>query len=215
MRKVIPTVFAKTKNEFDDRFNKLKKISRDIQIDIMDGKFVSNKSIGLDKLPDMKHINAEAHLMVNDPENYFEILKKKHIKKVLFHYESFNDLSTVKRIFSEARKLQLTVFLVFNPETSFRTIISVIENIGSLKGIMLMGVTPGKENQELNKTVLRKIKNIKRDKKITIQVDGGVNDETALILKNAGADIINTGSYVSRSKNPEESLKKLESLFLR
>ena len=100
MREVIPTVFAMNKGEFDERLAKLVKISKKIQIDFMDGKFVDGRGVELRDVPNLRKYRSEfeAHLMVRNPEEWFEELKEKGFKKVIFHYESIRDFGSISRI---------------------------------------------------------------------------------------------------------------------
>ena len=76
--KIIPTIFARNKKEFDSKFSKLIKVSKDLQIDFMDNGFVKTRSVSLKELPSFRGKGRfEAHLMVNNPENYIDELKKK------------------------------------------------------------------------------------------------------------------------------------------
>ena len=211
-KQVIPTVFARNKKEFDDKFGKLLKITRNIQIDFMDGVFVEAKSVRLDDIPSLKGKGFfEAHLMVENPESYIHRLKAKGFRKVLFHYESYNNFDRVQRLVTNIRFLGMEPFVVFNPKTSFDRVAQLSY---LLKGVMFMGVNPGKENQKMNANVCRRISNLRElNKKIIIQVDGGVNDETVGALAEAGADIVNSGSFVANSRDPKKALSILEKNF--
>lgn len=213
--KIIPTVFAKNKKEFDDKFGKVVKVSKEVQIDIMDGKFVNTRGILLKNVPDLRKNknNFEAHLMVRNPELYILELKKKGFKKVLFHYESVNNIDNLKRIVFLIRDEKMSPWIVFNLETSFDKVLDVISRVEGLEGIMFMGVNPGREGQKIDLNTIRKVRNLKNlKKKIKIQVDGGVNDENISNLKEAGADVVNVGSFISKSKGIVEARKRLELL---
>src|SRR3989344_5043090 len=165
---IIPTIFAHNKKEFSQRFQKLLPISKNLQIDFMDGKFVKSKSISLSNIPNLKKYkkNFEAHLMVKNPDNYLKKLKKKGFNKIIFHYISTNDSEkTIKKI----KQLKLSAWLAINPQVSI--------------------------------------------KKIKVQIDGGVNDKTLVLLAKLGVNYINSGSYISDSKNPGQTLKKLNNLY--
>ncbi len=211
-KQVIPTVFARSKKEFDDKFGKLLKITRNIQIDFMDGVFVEAKGVMLDDIPSLKGKGIfEAHLMVENPEAYIHRLKAKGFKKVLFHYESYNNFDRVQRLVTNIRFLGMEPFVVFNPKTSFDRVAQLSYLV---KGVMFMGVNPGRENQKMNPNVCRRISNLRMiNKKIIIQVDGGVNDKTVKDLAEAGADIVNSGSFVVNSRDPKKALGILEKNF--
>ncbi len=208
--KIIPTVFAHNKKEFNKRFAKLVKNSKDIQIDFMDENFVKAKSVKLDNIPNLKKYknNFEAHLMTKNPEKWLSELRKKGFKKILFHFEAFDNENKVKKLVHEIKAIGLIPGVVFNPDTSFRYIFNARKYAGL---IMFMGHVPGVEHKNLEKNVLEKIKALRRiDKNIKIQVDGGVNDKTIKKLKKAGVDFVNVGSFVGNAQNPGEVLKDLK-----
>lgn len=200
--KIIPTVFAHNKKEFQLRFAKLLPISKSIQIDFMDGKFVKSRSISLNQIPNLKKFknNFEAHLMAKNPEKYLSKLKQKGFKKVIFHVET----ASPEKISSS-----LELFVAINPETPIEKLIPFLPKV---KGILVMGVHPGKEHQKFIPSVYKKISNLKRLNK-KIQVDGGVNEKVAKKLAKLKVDFVNIGSFISASENPKESLNKLTKVF--
>lgn len=214
MRLVIPTVFATSKKESDLKFNKLIGISKEIQIDFMDGRFVKAKSIGIEDIPDLKRYenNFEAHLMVKNPKEWIRALKSKGFGKAIFHFEACSDNWEAAEIISLIKKAGMKAWIAINPETPVLKIVSLIN---SVSGILVMGVHPGKEHQTFIEDIYKKIKDIREfSDKVLIEVDGGVNLKTAGKLKEIGVNIINAGSFVSASDKPEEKLKELKMVFL-
>lgn len=205
--KIIPTIFAHNKKEFQERFAKLLPISRNFQIDFMDGKFVKTRSVQLKDIPNLKKYkkNFEAHLMVLHPEKYLSKLKQKGFKKIIFHTEaSKNPEDTIQKI----KSLHLIPFIAINPKTS---ITKIAPHVKDVKGILFMGVHPGKEHQPFIPKVYQKIKQLRaQNKKIIIQVDGGVTPQIIKKLIKLKVNIINSGSYIADSKNPKYALKKLK-----
>ena len=209
MVKIIPTIFSHNKKEFNERFKKLLSISNNFQIDFMDGKFVPSKSINLKEIPNLKKFrkNFEAHLMCLHPEKYLSQLKKKGFKKTIFHIESTRSL---EEVIKKIKSFKVIPFMAINPETHLEKILS---HISSVKGILFMGVHPGKEHQKFIPSVYKKISQLRKlNKKIIVQVDGGVNESVAKKLAKLKVSIINSGSYISDSENPRETLRKLKSL---
>ena len=210
MNQIIPTIFAKSKKEFDERFSKVIPISKNIQIDFMDGKFVKSKSIQLSQLEDLKKFNKnfEAHLMVSNPSRYIKILKQKGFKKIFFHFES---VENPEKIIAQIKKEKLIPGIVFNPKTSFNSIIKIKDSVPI---IMFMGHAPGVEKIPFDLKVLEKIKKLRAtDKKIKIQIDGGATPQIIKKLAKAKVDYVNSGSHISNSKNPKQALKELNLLF--
>lgn len=205
--KIIPTVFATNKKEFGERFRKLISVSRELHIDFMDGKFVKSKSILPGQITNLKKYRNvfEAHLMVNYPEKYLAKLKQKGFRKVIVHFESTKEID---KTLSESKSLKLKTFLAINPETK---VSSVYSHLRIVDGILLMGVNPGKEHQKLVSSTVKKIQTLRKiNRKVTIQIDGGVNEKTAPKLIKAGATILNSGSFISDAINPKEALRKLK-----
>ena len=213
MRKIIPTIFAHNKKEFDLRFNKLIALKRDLHIDFMDGKFVKSKSINVNQVQNLRNynMNFEAHLMTKNPGKYLSLLKKKGFDKIIFHYEAIQEdkiISLIKKIKSNNMK----AIIALNPETQINNIIPFLTRI---YGVLFMGVYPGKENQKFISKVYGKIKGLRKiSKKINIHVDGGINLSNIKKLKILGVNYINSGSFISDSENPGKALRSLQKEFI-
>ena len=204
---IIPAILARNKKEFNEQLENVQSISKNIQIDFADGRFVNSKTLVLNKIPDLNKYknNFEAHLMVKDPEKYFSQLKKKGFKKIIFHYEA---IKKPEEIISKARSLKLETWLAINPETEIKKILPYLNLID---GILIMGVRPGKSGQRFIPLTISKIKQLRKlNKEIKLQIDGGVNFKIARKLKNLGVNNINSGTLITKSENPREILKKLE-----
>ena len=213
MNPIIPTIFSHNKKEFKEDFANIINVSKNIQTDFMDGKFVKANSIALKDIPSLRRYNKnfEAHLMVSNPEKWISSCKNKGFKKILFHYEAFNNSSKAINLLKKIKSERLTAGIVFNPKTSFNKILEVKDEADV---IMFMGHTPGVEGIPLNQKVLAKIKNLRKlDKKIQIEVDGSVTDKTLPRLVKAGANLLSVGSFISSSKNPKQTFNKLNKLF--
>ncbi len=204
--RIIPTVFSHNKREFYERLSKLTKIANSLQIDIMDGKFVPAKSVSLQQIPSLKKYrnSFEAHLMVKNPSKYIKSLKNKGFKKIIFHINADDNV----KVIAEARKNKMKVFLALNPEDKIEESCYLFQLVD---GILLMGVHPGREHQKLINSTFSKVREIRKiDDKLDIQIDGGVNPSNASRLYVSGANILNTGSFVSDSENPKKALAELK-----
>ena len=210
---VTPNVFATSKEEFDERFEKVVPLAEWVQIDFMDGKFVSAISLAVLEIPDLHEEKAkfEAHLMVEEPWEYIELLKKKGFSKVIFHYEACEDDEKVKDTIMKIKLSGMIPGIAINPKTPVRHVYPFLDNV---RYVMFMGIQPGQEQQEFIHEVYDKITELKNhDHEVVIQVDGGVNDKTAALLARAGCSILNSGSYVGNADNPKKAIKKLEEEF--
>jgi ribulose-phosphate 3-epimerase len=211
---VIPTVFSKNIEDFERRLNRLIEVSNSIQIDIMDGKFVSSKGIKISDIPNLKKhkISFEAHLMVYHPELYIDELAEKGFKKVIFHYESIEGSSEIKTLIEFIRGAGLSPWMAINPQTQIWEIIPFLHMV---EGILFMGVNPGKEKQKFISKVIENIEELHSiNPTIKIQVDGGVRPENASLLRKSGVSLINSGSYISDARSPKIAINKLNKSFL-
>jgi len=211
--KIIPTVLEKSVDSFNRRLLKLRKVSKKIHVDFMDGDFVEGKSIKVIDVPQLNdHIHIyEAHLMTNDPHKYINALKQKGFSKVIFHYETQKTDWEANQLSLLIRSLGMEPIIAINPETKVNQVLPLIHKSDT---IMVMGVHPGKEHQKIIPETYDKIRKLRDfSKELVIQVDGGINPTTAPLLVKAGANLLNSGSYVNKSRNPIAAIKKLEQAF--
>ncbi len=212
MEEVIPTILSFNKRVFSSKLEKLRKISNEIQIDFMDKKFVPTKSVALEEVPSLNRYKNvfEAHLMVENPDEWVTPLKEKGFSRIIFHYEAVKK----KEIIRLARKIKrqgMEPILAINPGTRAENIYAYLSHF---KKILFLGVRPGREHQKFKLVVYNQIRKLReKNKKIIIQVDGGVTPEVAGKLRLLGANIINSGSYISSNKNPEKAFKKISEAF--
>ncbi len=205
---IVPTILASSKKEFYRIFNRLKKekIIR-YQIDIMDGKFVSSKSILLRDVPKMT-AKAELHLMVYHPESYLILAKKKGFKKIIFHYEAYKKEDAVMMMFKLITKLGLIPVLAINPETKISKLKKIIKKINN---ITLLAVHPGYYGAKFLPQTYNRIRQIRKlNKKIKIEIDGGVSDKNSKKLIKAGANILAVGSFLQKQHSIRKGIKKLK-----
>lgn len=213
MSRVIPTIFARNKKEFRKRFRKLIKLNRGLQIDFMDGKFVKTRGINVNDVPNLKKYKNkfEAHLMCVEPAKYVRELRKKGFRKVIFHYEALDNKDKALGLVYYIRAMGMKAWIAINPNTDFNMLKDILYYID---GVLIMGVHPGRENQKFNNNVFKKIGMLRKfNRKIMIQVDGGVNLDNVSKLKRMGTNFINSGNFVYNSENPEVAVKELERAF--
>jgi ribulose-phosphate 3-epimerase len=206
MIQIIPTILV---NTFDEFKNVVKKIENDFtlaQIDVMDGKFVSNTTFyDIKKIHDLRSkLKYELHLMVKDPETYIRKARKyDEVQRILFHYESVKNVSEVIGLIVESGK---KAGLVINPETKPEMIEDYLEHLDVL---MVMGVHPGRSGAKFLSKTISKVATIRElDSEIAISVDGGVDDTTGSKLVEAGATILSTNSYLYNG-NPVRQRERL------
>ena len=183
-------------------------------IDIMDGVFVPNISFGM---PVLKAIGQHAkkpldvHLMIVDPDRYIEEFAALNAAILTVHYEACTHLHrTIQKIKSCGMKAGVAL----NPHTP---VSHLEDSIQDLDLVCLMSVNPGFGGQSFIENTYEKVKQLKgliQDKKATtlIEIDGGVTDQNALALTQAGADVLVAGSFVFKSDDPKATIENLKNL---
>jgi ribulose-phosphate 3-epimerase len=201
-------------------FSRLREEIRDVEIagvdsihlDIMDGVFVPNLTFGpmiCEVIRKLTKLPLYAHLMIIDPIRYVDQFAKAGCDLIYFHPEAE---SPVAETISLIRTSGKGVGLAINPETDAS---SIKKFLGELDGVLVMSVNPGFAGQEFIKEVLPKIRLLKRIREeegfsYEIAVDGGINDETAPFVKEAGADVLVTASFLFNSPDKEKVVQFLK-----
>lgn len=185
-----------------------------LHLDVMDGVFVPNISFGFPVLEAVASKCTKAldvHYMIVHPEQYIKQTAKLGAMMMNVHYEACTHLHrTVQEIHNAGMKAGVTL----NPATP----VSVLEDIiGDIDMVLLMSVNPGFGGQKFIENTIAKVKRLKRlieerGSKALIEVDGGVQAETAPRLVEAGVDVLVSGSYVFKAENPKETIRGLRNL---
>ena len=180
-------------------------------IDIMDGVFVPNISFGMPVLRDIKkHAKKtlDVHLMIVNPDQYIETFASLGADILTVHYEACTHMHrTIQAIKSTGMKAGIAL----NPHSSVNQLKDIIKDIDL---VCLMSVNPGFGGQSFIENTFEKVKELKELIQSTgsdcqIEIDGGVTNENAKKLVEAGANILVAGSYVFKSDNPTETISKL------
>ncbi len=204
--KISPSILA---SDYANLQSELKKIETSdlIHVDVMDGHFVPNISIGAPVVSAIKKVCSvpfDVHLMISDPLKYAEDFASAGADIICFHIESDSDTEeTVNKILSLGKKAAIAV----KPGTD---IDSVIPFLDRLSMVLVMTVEPGFGGQSFMEGVMPKIEKLRAlGYKGDIEVDGGVNPETIKIAAKAGANVFVAGSAVFKSENPEDTINLL------
>lgn len=171
-----------------------------IHIDIMDGKFVENKTwtIGeVKKIVSYSTLPLDVHLMVNNPLKYIEDYALLNTSYLTFHYEAVKDIDEV---INKIKSYGLKVGIAINPETDEKVLYPYLSKIDE---VLVMSVHPGKSGQSFIENTPNKIENLKQEilnqnLKTIISVDGGINDETGTLCTNKGVDMLVSASYIHK-----------------
>lgn len=212
--KVIPTLFALNKKQFDSKLKKLNFLD-ELHIDFMDGKFVDDKSVTINSMKEISkysNISFQIHLMaINSLDLLDKIKHYSNIKTVFFQIESFYTNNQLEETLTKYKEEGFDIGLVLNPETKIKEIEFYLEDIDS---VMFMSVWPGKEGQSFIENVLEEAKLLRSKYPfMNIQIDGGININSILKAKNAGINIFCVGSYISGVDNVKERYNNLMELI--
>lgn len=179
----------------------LKKAGADfISFDIMDGHFVDNITMGPDVIKSCRHVTKlpfECHLMIEEPEKFLQEFLDAGCDIVTVHIESTKKLTNIIKLVKDKGK-QMAAAL--KPDTQIKDVLPYLNDIDI---VLVMTVNPGfaaqgfRDMSEKIKALKSEIK--KRNLNVEIMVDGGINSETAKIVKAAGADILVSASYILKN----------------
>ena len=183
-------------------------------LDVMDGRFVPNITFGMPLIAAMKkHARKpfDVHLMIVEPEKYFEAFAKAGADILSIHIECSPHLH---RSLEVIRSLGMKAGVAVNPHTPISLLADVI---GDIDVVCLMSVNPGFGGQKFIEHTLHKIRQLKdmiheSSSKALIEIDGGVTLDNAHLMVDAGADALVAGNTVFSSPDPKKTIKKLKHL---
>jgi len=181
-----------------------------LHVDVMDGHFVPNLTIGppvVKSLRSHSDLYFDCHLMVDNPGDFLGEFAAAGANGCSVHVE----VDDVVPLFGEMRRLGLDVGLAVNPETPVEVCLPHLAHIDLL---LMMTVHPGFGGQEFIADVMDKVKVArgeidKRGMKVALQVDGGINEETARIAAAAGADVFVAGSAIFHADDPLKAARRI------
>lgn len=209
MAQIIPAILTSNIKDLQVKLLKLRALTSWVQIDIMDGKFVPQRSIDvgdLVKIDSPLSLNLEIHLMVNDPLSYVKKCKTAKIKRVFFHIEPLAQ-KEVELVLKQIDEFGFQKGIALNPETPVERIEKYLSQIDA---VLFLSVNPGKQGQKFINSVLEKVKKLKSISPNTlVAVDGGINANNINDIIEAGADYLSIGSAIVKSNDFEQAYSQL------
>ncbi len=202
-------------------YQEIIEFARDVQgkadllhCDVMDGKFVPRTTYSANVIDNINQNSLnmlDVHLMVEEPYDKLESYIKAGANILTLHYEAFEDKEELHKALAFIRKNNTLVGLSFKPCTPFKDIKMFCYDIDVL---LIMSVEPGAGGQKMLPNTYSKIKTIAafrdaNDLNFKIEVDGGVNEDNAKSLIEAGADMLVSGNYVFKSQDREKAINTL------
>lgn len=182
-----------------------------IHVDVMDGHFVPNITFGACLLKSLKgkcDIVRDVHLMIDDPVKYAPSFKDAGADIITFHYEAVED---IKKAIEEIKKLDVKVGISIKPKTSVSVLLPYLSSVDL---VLVMSVEPGFGGQKFMENSLDKIKFLSEYKKknnlnYLIEVDGGINLETAKLCKDNGCEVVVAGTSVFKADDRNKVIQGL------
>lgn len=182
-----------------------------LHIDVMDGHFVPNITIGptvLNSLKGKTKMIMDVHLMITDPLKYAKEFQKAGSNIITFHYEAVQD---VKKTIEEIKKLNVMVGISIKPNTNINVLKPYLDLVDL---VLVMSVEPGFGGQMFIPSAIDKIKYLKKEKEenkyhYLIEVDGGINLETAKLCKEAGCEIVVAGTSIFKATDRQKVIKEM------
>ncbi len=203
--KIAPSILSADFGRINEEIKGIEPYSDYIHVDVMDGVFVPNITIGQEVLKNLKSSKPfDVHLMIVEPEKHIEAFAKAGAGIITVHAEASMHLHRTLQLIKELGK---KAGVSLNPSTP----LSAIENIlDDADMVLIMSVNPGFGGQNFIPQVLEKVRNLRKMKpELDIEIDGGIEPKTARDAINAGANVLVSGSYIFRQR---DRVKAIESL---
>ena len=215
MTEIVPSILSADFARLADEIARVERGgARLLHLDVMDGHFVPNLTIGppvVESVRKITRLHLDVHLMIENPERYVEGFVRAGANSVSVHYEAARHLDGTLDLI---RKAGAMAGVVLNPATP----VSVLEDVLDVADyVLLMSVNPGFGGQKLIPYVLEKVRKLdamRRQKKLAlpIEIDGGVHLDNLADVVRAGCDWVVTGSAIFHSPDPEVTVRQMREI---
>lgn len=194
MTQVVPAILEQSLEDIRAKVDIIKEYTDFVQLDVMDNVFVPNETFrDPSQLGDLD-ITMELHLMIDKPSFHINAWALPNVTRMIVHQEAAINLPQLVKLVKGAGK---EIGVAINPGTSTHTLKDVIDDVDM---VLVMGVEPGFSGQDFHNDILEKIREVKNMRSnVLVEVDGGVNAETAPRIVEAGCDILAAASFIWKS----------------
>lgn len=207
MAVVCPTITASEPHEYRVQVELLQSFAKRIHIDLMDGNLAPTMSIGIQQVWWAETMTADMHLMYQQPTDYIQQLIALRPHLVVMHAEADGNLS---KLAIELHQHGIKTGLALLPETTVAAVEALIPHFDH---VMVFGGRLGYHGGTADLAHLDKVRALRQKfPHLEIGWDGGVNDQNAVQLVQAGVDVLNTGGFIHRAASPQAAYAKLETL---
>lgn len=198
MATVVPTVLAATPEEYQTMLARAESLSQRVHIDICDGAFADNQTIGLAQIQVEEGVEIDLHLMLQDPATQLENALSLKPRVIIFHAEASGDIAGCM---AHTQELRIKAGVAILPETSVESARGLIEKADH---VLVFTGTLGHNGGEFKSDQLPKVAEIRAIKPaVEISVDGGITDLNAALVVLEDADILYVGGFVQMAPDPE------------
>jgi len=214
MKYLAPSILSADFSRLYDEIKEVEEAGADIiHLDVMDGRYVPNITIGppvIESLRSITHLPFDAHLMIVEPEKHIDAFIKAGVNMVSFHMDA---TIHAHRLVDYIKSHGVKAGVVLNPATPVNTLEEIIYYIDY---VLIMSVNPGFGGQKFIPQTANKITKLKEliskseREDILIEIDGGINEENISLLSNLGVNIFVAGNSIFKAKDKKEAVKKLK-----
>jgi ribulose-phosphate 3-epimerase len=203
--KIAPSILGADYGDLNHYLQELEPFSDMFHVDVMDGNFVPNLSIGAPVVKCIKTtILLDCHLMINNPDKYIKDFAEAGAHIITIHAEASKNL---KKDIEFIQSFNCLAGVSINPKTPVKKIEKILPLVDL---VLIMSVEPGFGGQKFMPEVLSKIQEIRSQyPNLDIEIDGGIDHQTAPMARAMGANVFVAGSYILKSDNPKEAADRL------
>ena len=212
---IAPSILSADFNNLKEEIKLVESLKAEyLHFDVMDGHFVPNISFGQPVLKCIAHSHSminDVHIMISEPKRYAKEFIDCGANILTFHYEACKDIKEVEEVIDIIHSNGAKAGLSVKPNTPIEVIYPVLHKLDL---VLVMSVEPGFGGQKFIPSALDKISKVKKlilekGYQCLVEVDGGINEETGKLCKEAGVDILVAGSYLFGHKDIEERINKI------